>query len=459
MNNENPISPEALKHNTGGRANGTAYPIIAPPSGSDPRRAGGLSVGLSEILSQPPSWLVRWGITVFFGVLVLLLAVSWWVRYPELIKGNLRIVADNAPKSVVTRSEGRLVGLFVKDGQWVKRGQALAQLETTAQPHEVTTLATLTDSLVKLTLNGDLSQAYAVAVPPFFQLGELQKSYQTFQEAFVKTKAFVGNGTAYKKRKILEDDARQLEELQVHLQRQLRDQKSDLSLVKTDLDMNEDLAKDKYVSRVEYRQSLSRYLNKKQAVEQSESQLQNNELAKNQKQQELLELSRTTSEQQNALLQTLRALKSEIEGWKQRYQAFAPTAGRVSFVQAIQENQTLKTGQELFYIMSNNAGFGGEMSIGQYNFGKIKIGQEVIVKLNGYPFEQFGTIRGQLAFISDVPRDSTYWAKVVFPKGLKTSTNRSLVFRNGLTATAEIITEDRSLFEQFFQELMRVFRR
>ncbi|TAG51594.1 MAG: HlyD family efflux transporter periplasmic adaptor subunit, partial [Runella slithyformis] len=125
----------------------------------------------------------------------------------------------------------------------------------------------------------------------------------------------------------------------------------------------------------------------------------------------------------------------------------------------IQENQTLKTGQELFYIMSNNAGFGGEMSIGQYNFGKIKIGQEVIVKLNGYPFEQFGTIRGQLAFISDVPRDSTYWAKVVFPKGLKTSTNRSLVFRNGLTATAEIITEDRSLFEQFFQELMRVFRR
>ena len=414
---------------------------------------------MGAIMSQPPSWLVRWGITVFFGVLMLLLAISWWVRYPELIKGNLRIVADNAPKLVVARSEGRLMGLFVKDGQWVKQGQQLAQMETTAQPSEVATLAVLTDSLVKLTLNGDLSQAYAVAVPPFFQLGELQKSYQNFQQEFVKTKAFVGNGTAFKKRKILEDDARQLAKLQAHLHHQLSDQKSDLLLVRADLEMNERLVKDKYVSQVDYRQSLSRYLNKKQAVEQSESQFQNNELAKNQKQQELLELSRNTTEQQNALLQTLRALKSEIDSWKQRYQAFAPSNGKVSFVQAIQENQTLKAGQELFYVMPKGTGFSGEMSIGQYNFGKLKLGQAVIVKLNGYPFEQFGTIRGQLTFISDLPRDSVYWAKVAFPQGLKTSTNRSLVFRNGLTASAEIITEERSLFEQFFQELMRAFGR
>ena len=55
------------------------------------------------------------------------------------------------------------------------------------------------------------------------------------------------------------------------------------------------------------------------------------------------------------------------------------------------------------------------MGIGQYNFGKLKVGQIVILKLNGYPFEQFGTIRGQLASISDLPRDSVHWAKVAFP--------------------------------------------
>nr|MCU0340844.1 HlyD family secretion protein [Spirosomataceae bacterium] len=339
------------------------------------------------------------------------------------------------------------------------KSQLLAQMETTAQPIEVSRLGTLTDSLVKMTLDGNLSRAYSVEIPPFFELGELQKSYQTFQEAFIRTKAFVGSGAAFQKKGILSNDLVQMQALETHLQRQLHDQKSDLSLVESDLKMNEKLLAEKVISRTEYRQALSKFLNKKQSVEQSESQLKNNQLTQNQKQQEMLELERTIGEQQNTFLQSLRALKSDIEAWKQRYQALAPTTGKVTFVQTIQEGQALKTGQELFYVLPHGAGFGGEMNIGQYNLGKVKVGQEVIVKLNSYPFEQFGTVRGRLSYISDLPRDSTYWARVTFPQGLKTSNQRTVPFRNGLLATAEIITEDRSLFEQFFYEFLRVFQR
>jgi multidrug efflux pump subunit AcrA (membrane-fusion protein) len=298
MNSEKPILPDELKHSTGGRANGINHVPITLPS-------GGRGAAVSEIMSQPPSWLVRWGITMFLGVILLVLAVSWWVRYPELIKGNLRIVANNLPKSVVTRSEGQLMQLYVSDGQMVQKGQLLAQLETTARPTQVANLATIIDSLVKLTLDSDLTQAYSVSIPPFFELGELQKSYQSFQEIFIRTKSFVGDGTALG----------QIQELKTHLRYQLEDQESDFSLVKADLEMNERLLKEKVVSRTEYRQALSKYLNKKQAVEQSKSQIENNELAQNQKRQEILELDKVTVEQQNALLQSLRTLKSEIETW------------------------------------------------------------------------------------------------------------------------------------------------
>jgi multidrug resistance efflux pump len=455
MNAENHISPEELKNNAGGRANGAVIDFSLNKNSP----IGGWGASVTEIMSQPPSWLVQWGITVFFGILLLILAVSWWVRYPELIKGNLKIVANDLPKSVIARSEGRLMTLFVKDGQQVQKSQLLAQMETTAQPIEVSRLGTLTDSLVKMTLDGNLSRAYSVEIPPFFELGELQKSYQTFQEAFIRTKAFVGSGAAFQKKGILSNDLVQMQALETHLQRQLHDQKSDLSLVESDLKMNEKLLAEKVISRTEYRQALSKFLNKKQSVEQSESQLKNNQLTQNQKQQEMLELERTIGEQQNTFLQSLRALKSDIEAWKQRYQALAPTTGKVTFVQTIQEGQALKTGQELFYVLPHGAGFGGEMNIGQYNLGKVKVGQEVIVKLNSYPFEQFGTVRGRLSYISDLPRDSTYWARVTFPQGLKTSNQRTVPFRNGLLATAEIITEDRSLFEQFFYEFLRVFQR
>lgn len=102
MNYENLISPEELKHNTGGRSNGVVSHDITPPLG-----AGGLglrSSEVNEVLSQPPSWLVRWGITVFFFVLLILLGVGWFVEYPDLIKANLRVVATNFPKAVNAKS-------------------------------------------------------------------------------------------------------------------------------------------------------------------------------------------------------------------------------------------------------------------------------------------------------------------------------------------------------------------
>jgi hypothetical protein len=102
MNEITPISPEELKHNTGGRSNGFPTGAITPLLGG-----GGLSSEVNEVLSQPPSWLVRWGITVFFFVLLILLGVGWFVEYPDLIKANLRVVAMNFPKSVNAKSEGR----------------------------------------------------------------------------------------------------------------------------------------------------------------------------------------------------------------------------------------------------------------------------------------------------------------------------------------------------------------
>jgi multidrug resistance efflux pump len=109
-------------------------------------------------------------------------------------------------------------------------------------------------------------------------------------------------------------------------------------------------------------------------------------------------------------------------------------------------------------VLPRGTGYTGEMQLGQYNLGKVRPGQEVLVKLKSYPFEQFGTVRGQLQSISDLPQDSTYRAVICFPQGLRTSANQEIPYRNGLTASAEIITEERSLFQQFFREFVRVFR-
>ncbi len=31
-----------------------------------------------EIISRPPNWLVRWGITLFFGLMIILIGAGWY---------------------------------------------------------------------------------------------------------------------------------------------------------------------------------------------------------------------------------------------------------------------------------------------------------------------------------------------------------------------------------------------
>jgi hypothetical protein len=47
-----------------------------------------------------------------------------------------------------------------------------------------------------------------------------------------------------------------------------------------------------------------------------------------------------------------------------------------------------------------------------------------------------------------------YFVKVNFPNGLTTSANKVIPFRNGMTASGEIITEDKRLIERFLKEFM-----
>jgi multidrug efflux pump subunit AcrA (membrane-fusion protein) len=444
--------------------------IVVPPTlppiinnngnnGNDGRMPELRSSEVNEVLSKPPAWLIRWGITVFFFVLLLMLAVTWFVRYPDLVRGNLKIVSQNLPKSVIAKTDGKLVKLLATDGQIVQQGQKIAYLESTANHDEVLILNDLTDSLVNMTSKDNLSAAYTVEIPTFFQLGELQKSYQGFQETFTRVKSFVGNGTYLQKRKMLENDFAQLHSLQSNLNNQLKNNQKDLSLAEDELESQKRLQEKGYVSKNDYRQAMSKVLGKQQSNEQMQSSMKNNAMSQNQKQQEILELDKTITEQKNALIQAMHTLKSDIEAWKQRYIAISPTTGKVIFLTSLQENQLVKTGQELLYILPNGEGFHGEMNIGQFNFGKVKRGQEIIVKLQSYPYEEYGTLHGQIQSISEIPKDSIYFVKVNFPKGLTTSANKTIPFRNGMTATGEIITEDKRLIERFLKEFLRIFER
>jgi hypothetical protein len=83
----------------------------------------------------------------------------------------------------------------------------------------------------------------------------------------------------------------------------------------------------------------------------------------------------------------------------------------------------------------------------------------VLLKLNAYPYREFGIIKAKLDFVSSIPTDSGFVTKVVLSNGLVTNYKKQLHYKQGLSAQAEIITEDLQLSDRLFNELRAVFKR
>ncbi|GAB3774376.1 hypothetical protein GCM10028818_17130 [Spirosoma horti] len=123
----------------------------------------------------------------------------------------------------------------------------------------------------------------------------------------------------------------------------------------------------------------------------------------------------------------------------------------------MQENQSVAVNQEIFYVAPRSTDYYGEVRIPQQNSGKVAVGQSVLIKFAGYPYQEFGAVRGCIARIADVSlKDSVFLAKVLLPTGLQTTYGKQLSYKTGMAASAEIITNDSRLLEKLFYQIRKV---
>ena len=87
---------------------------------------------MQEIITKVPSWIVRWGITLFFAVLVNALAISVLVRYPDMVKAPITVQSSGNVIAVATNASGVITRVFIKKDLQVKNGQSLIELQSTA---------------------------------------------------------------------------------------------------------------------------------------------------------------------------------------------------------------------------------------------------------------------------------------------------------------------------------------
>ncbi len=433
---------------------------LIPASKEEEQAQELLSDEVQEVISIRPHWIVRKVNTIFLLILLLLLSLTWIIQYPDIIYATAELVSADPPKLVKARTEGKITRLFIENEQEVEKDQHLGCIENTADYNAVMQLRNWVLRAVLISGGKEYDQQTLAMFPALNNLGELQAPYQQFQAQLAVNGHALAKRYYQQKQNGLQKDLQYLASLKKNAAQQWQLQREDQQMQKKEYDAYEKLANDKVIAPLELNQYKSRLINKEQGLEQLAAQITNTEISSQLKQKEILELQKQLTDQELQFHSSLLELKNEVEKWIQKYVLLAPAQGRVLLASALRENEWINEGQVLFHIQPRQSSVYVEIMAGQKGLGKVAEGQRVLLKVEGYPSNEYGYLQARVSHIATISnqRDS-FLLKAILVKGLQTNYGRPVFFRNGLSAQAEIITRDRRLIDRIMGQLKELMSR
>ncbi|MDE5437308.1 HlyD family secretion protein [Elizabethkingia meningoseptica] len=415
------------------------------------------SEGVQDILTRPPHWMIRWGNTLIFIILLLILFMSYIIKYPEFVPSQVIISSINPPEKLESRINSKIENLFVKDHQKVTKGQPLLILQSTAQYQDVLKLRDIVNSMESRQL-----QNFPLAETSGFKLGEVQGDYNAFAKALTDEQLYTRLQPYAPDNIAAEQSLSESRNRIQALQQQKRLEQAKYELSKKEFDRSQQLYGQGVISASELDQERIKLLQAGQSVE-------NINLSISQLQEGVSGIQKTKSgvsinaqkDKVNFSSQTIQLfeqLRKSLNSWEQNYLFASSTDGSVSFQQYLGEHQFVKAGEVLITVMPDKPeALIGRLTVPSTNSGKIIEGQKVLIKLDNYPFQEFGIVEGRVRNMSSVPdKDGNYYVDVNLPKGLTTSFNKKLIFNKELKGNAEIVTKDLRLIERFFYQFRKL---
>lgn len=415
------------------------------------------SDGVQDILAEPPHWMFRWGNVVILGIILMILLMSYFIKYPEFVPATIVVTSQNPPEKLQFRTDSKIEKIFIRDNQEVKKDEILMVLQSTANYRDVLQLKKITDAAT----NNQLA-SFPLDKISGFKLGEVQSDYNNFAKAFQDEKLFTRLKPYAPENLATDQNIITNKSRIITLKRQKTFELAKYDLVKKNYQRAQQLLNQKVISTFEFESEKIKFLQAQQSLEDLEISLSQTKEA-------ISNLDKTKSgttinaekDKINFASQTLQLfeqLRRSLRAWEQNYLVVSSIDGIASFQQFWGENQFVKRGEPILSILPlDKKALIGKMLVPSANSGKIAKGEKVLIKLDNYRFQEYGVVEGRVQNISFTPDEKgNYYVDVTLPKGLKTSYKKVLPFDKELKGNAEIVTQDLRLIERFFYQIRKL---
>ena len=426
-------------------------------------KSGKRSEELDGIIDKMPMTFGRWvAIAVLFFAFMFIL-FGWIIKYPDTVTGQIKINAQNSTVRLVTNTAGNLHLFSHKAQDEIKKGEYIAVMQNSARTED---MRRISEIIGEKDFAEDELILLKDTFPDKVSLGEVNMTYYSFLAA-LKTQADYREGNVYEKQKAnIQADIEWKKQIIKDSGKAQKAAQERLEVARKWLSRYESLNK-KEVATYEYEvdQVKSNYLMLVQEVQNIHREISSIRMQIAEAYHKLEQLNIEQKEKERKLqvdiLSSFQDLKANIVAWEQRYALKAPFDGKLEYLKFLSEGQFLQAGEEVFGVIPKEHEIFGQVLLPASGAGKVKKGSKVAIKLDNYPYIEYGYIEGSVSSISLMTHPQktekntieTYLIHVELPNGLKTNYGERLDFKYEIGGTADIIVKKRRLIERLFDNL------
>lgn len=418
-----------------------------------------------EIIETPAA--PRGAMVIWLVTILLVVAGVWsYVGQIDIVAvANGRISTEGSTKIIQPAISGVVTKINTREGQEVKKGDALIELDKTTVEKEVMTLVqgvavarVERDILRRLAAGGAADDIITQAELP----GEVKSVLREFAQArqgLIQARQQTLHGAISQQRQQVQFNQHAKQRLEANMQ-QLQQRKRELESQLAQANPVERIGLQNELGSLEQRIAAAesavlgqgqQALQSQSALAQAQQQLQTNRAdINNAFFAEIITQEKRIVELENALTKARQALTHTT--------ITAPVDGTVLLLATKTIGGVVNPAERIAEVVPKKVPLYVDTTLENQDIGFVKQGQRVVVKLATYPFQRYGYLEGEVETISpdaihDEKKGLVYKAKIKL-KNATSSKQTELTLLPGMSVSAEITTGKRRIVEFFLDPLL-----
>jgi hemolysin D len=422
-----------------------------------------------EIQESPPSPVGR---TIGITIIILFTLAILWASFGKIdivATAQGKVVASGRTKVIQPLEISVIKAIHVTEGQLVKRGDVLIELDPTASKADVDRLSNdLLNAKLDYAGNRAISEKLAHAEAPL-QIADYVSEVPA-QSVAVHQQIIENQYAAYTAKLLsLNNAIRKYESELKSFQLSVSQLEKSLPLIRKRAASFKAAMRKGVVAENQYLELQQQYLEKEQELIVTRERIHESRAAiagaRDERATTMAEFSQNIYTEMKKAQQQVIGLQNELAKARQLNSQrilSAPVDGRVQELAVFTVGGIVTPAQELMKIAPTGRTVEVEAWVENKDIGFVYPEQTAEIKLESFPFTRYGTIEGKVITLSDdaVPvekRGMLYQARVSMNANVMQVENKQVNISPGMTATVEIKTGKRRVIEYFLSPVLKGF--